>query len=279
MSLLADWVHYGDDGKYRGYLARPDHVKEPLPAVIVLQEIWGVDEHIRDVTRRIAQAGYVAFAPDLFAGNREVADVLAEDRVKEAKQFLNSIPPAHWRDAEQQKSALAALPEAKGRAIAETLGELFNHGGRMPGYIQQIMAASAWLRDGFEHSRGCGVASVGFCMGGALSGMLAARDPKLSGAVIFYGSAPSADLIPEIGCPVLGLYGELDKRITDEVPAFAEALRAAGKTFEYRIYDGAQHAFFNDTRPSFQMAASRDAFTRTLAFLQRTLTAGEPAVV
>ena len=278
MSLITEWIRYGENGEYRGYAARQGHVKEPQPAVIVLQEIWGVDEHIRDVAERFAQAGYVAFAPDLFAENGVPAGALAEDRIADAKRFLNTIPPAHWRNEEQRKEALSALPAERQQAIEATLGQLFNLGGRFPAFIRQIAAASAWLRDEFEYTRGRGVASVGFCLGGGLSAVLAAKDPQLCGAVIFYGSAPAPELIPDIRCPLLGLYGELDKRITDDVPAFAAALEAAGKSFDYRIYRGAQHAFFNDTRPAFHTDAARDAFTRTLDFLQRTL-AGEATVV
>ncbi|MCA0754264.1 dienelactone hydrolase family protein [Paenibacillus sp. N4] len=274
MSLITEWVRYGADGEYRGYAARPAHAGEPLPAVIVLQEIWGVDEHIRDVTERFARAGYVAFAPDLFAENGEPAGALSEERIGDAKRFLNTIPPAAWRDGEKRKEALSALPADRGSTIEETLGQLFDLGGRFPDFIHRITTASAWLRGSFAPSRGRGVASVGFCLGGALSAALAAKDAGLSGAVIFYGNPPAGELLSDIGCPLLGLYGELDKRITDAVPAFAAALEAAGKSFEHRIYRGAQHAFFNDTRPSFHPDAARDAFTRTLEFLQRTL-AGE----
>ncbi|MBW7456357.1 dienelactone hydrolase family protein, partial [Paenibacillus sepulcri] len=139
-------------------------------------------------------------------------------------------------------------------------------------FTRQVAATSAWLRDTYEYSYGRGVASMGFCLGGTLSGRLAALDPELRGAVIFYGSAPPSESIPEIQCPVTGFYGELDKRITSAVPEFAEAAEKAGVAFEYHIYDGAQHAFFNDTRPSYYVDAARDAYGRTLQFMQQVLT-------
>lgn len=278
MYLSTEWIRYGEQGEYRGYAARPAFVREPLPAVIVLQEIWGVDEHIQDVTRRIAEAGYAAFAPDLFAEGGKTEGPLAQERISEAKQFLNTISPAHWRDKEQRASALSGLPKEMREAIDETLDRLFDLGGRFPAFVRQAADTAAWLRGKYEHTTGQHVASVGFCLGGALSAELAANDRNLQGAVIFYGNAPSEDLIPAIGCPLLGLYGELDKRITDQVPAFAKALREAGKSFEYQIYDDAQHAFFNDTRPSYHVGAARDAFVRTLDFLQRVLTRDVTAV-
>ena len=64
MAIKSEWVHYGDQ---IGYLARPERAAAPLPGVVVIQEAWGVNEQIEDVTRRIAAAGYLALAPDLFA--------------------------------------------------------------------------------------------------------------------------------------------------------------------------------------------------------------------
>ncbi|MCL6549371.1 MAG: dienelactone hydrolase family protein, partial [Alicyclobacillus sp.] len=74
-----------------------------------------------------------------------------------------------------------------------------------------------------------------------------------------------------IRCPVMGFYGSLDKRITDQVPAFAQAMENAGKTFSYQVYEGAHHAFFNDTRASYNPTASRDAFARVLTFFNEQL--------
>jgi carboxymethylenebutenolidase len=108
-------------------------------------------------------------------------------------------------------------------------------------------------------------------MGGTLSGRLAALDPQLGGAVIFYGGALPKDLVAQVACPVLGLYGSLDTRVTGAVPAFAEAMKAAGRDFEPHVYEGALHAFFNDGRPAYNVGAARDAFVRTLAFLRTKL--------
>jgi carboxymethylenebutenolidase len=70
---------------------------------------------------------------------------------------------------------------------------------------------------------------------------------------------------------MLGIYGGKDRAVTEAVPAFADAMAAAGKRFDHRVYPGAPHAFFNDTRPSYRVRASRDAWARTLAFLAEQL--------
>lgn len=113
--------------------------------------------------------------------------------------------------------------------------------------------------------------SVGFCWGGARSFLLATESERLRAAVVFYGSAPEKEKLAQVRCPVLGLYGETDERITSRVPEVAEAMKKAGKQFEYKIYPGAGHAFFNDTGERYNADAAKDAWTRTLAFLRENL--------
>jgi carboxymethylenebutenolidase len=270
LGIVEEWVQYGKNKEYSGFSARLAGAQEPIPAVIVIQEIWGVDPHIQDVTRRLAGAGYAAFAPDLFSLNGSHPEPLEPDRVEAAKKFLNTIPPTAWRNQVEREEELIKLPLGQRSFISETLNTLL--GGINPeNFIGHLTSAANFLRNEFKYSKGQGVASVGFCMGGALSGVLAGSDPELKGAVVFYGATPSPERIAAITCPVLGIYGELDARLIEAGPAFEAAMKAAGKPFEYHIYPQAHHAFFNDTRPAYHNAASRDAYSRLLAFLEKTL--------
>ena len=113
--------------------------------------------------------------------------------------------------------------------------------------------------------------SVGFCWGGARSFNLALNNDKLRAAVVFYGSAPPLDELKNIGAPVLGLYGATDERITSQVPAVAAAMEAANKPYETKIYEGAGHAFFNDTGERYDAQAAADAWPRAVAFLRENL--------
>ncbi len=116
------------------------------------------------------------------------------------------------------------------------------------------------------------IASIGFCWGGARSFLLATANPKLRAAVVFYGTTPPAEKLAAIACPVLGIYGEKDERITGRVPETAEQMKKAGKRFEYKIYPGADHAFFNDTSPTrYHAEAAKDAWALTLKFLRAHL--------
>ncbi|MCL6593178.1 MAG: dienelactone hydrolase family protein, partial [Alicyclobacillus sp.] len=191
MSLHTEWVRYGTDQTYTGYLAKPARAEQPLAAVVVIQEIWGVDGHIQDLVRRFAQAGYVAFAPDLYSRNGQRPAPLAAERVEEVKNFLDSVPPGVWHSQEERQAAIAQLPGEQGQRISETFATLFG-GLEYDRHIAQLLATTAWLRETCPHSQGQPVVSVGFCMGGALSVRLACADAALRGAVIFYGQAPEA---------------------------------------------------------------------------------------
>jgi len=270
MKLHSEWVRYGDDKQYSGLLLKPANVEGPLPVVLVIQEIWGVDEHIEDVAGRFAAAGYVAFAPDLYAQGGERIAALSKPRVEEVKSFLDTLPTSAWQNPEERTAAMERLPDGPRERIQGTFGTLFG-GLNLDSYTAALAATTSYLREDCEHTKGQGIATVGFCMGGALSVLLSTKDAQLRGAVIFYGRAPSTELLSTIACPVRGFYGGLDKGITDAVPAFAAAMQTAGKDFAYTVYEGAHHAFFNDTRKSYHVVAARDAFAQSLQFFRSVL--------
>ena len=236
-------------------------VKEPIPAVLVIQEIWGPDEHIQDVADRVATAGYVALAPDLYSrGGRPQA--LAPERIAEFKAFMDTVPPATWHDASALERSLATRPTDEAQRIQETQRRLF--GPRdTDGMVRDLKAWIDYL-EAFSGSRGQAVGSTGYCMGGALSFQLALVESRLKVALVYYGSAPDSDRLGEVKCPVYGFYGADDPRITDAVPAVESKMKALGKTFEATVYSGAGHAFFNDSRASYHISAARDAWAKTM---------------
>lgn len=275
MEIEKRWVTHRREGQaMQGYLATPAAVNGPLPAILVIQEIWGPDEHIQDLAQRFAQAGYVALAPDLYSrGGRP--DMLSEGRIEAVKSFLNTVPPGAWHDRSQMQESLAKLPTAEGQAIGETLGRLF-----APRDNDALIAdLSAWL-DYLSSLAACSgqpIGSIGYCMGGGLSFELATSDERIRVAQVYYGSAPALDRLSALHCPVFGFYGENDPRITGAVPEVAEAARGFGKSYSYTIYPGAPHAFFNDTRASYHVQAARDAWAKTLSIFNTALGAAVPS--
>ena len=280
MAILTETI---SEAGFSGYLARPERAAAPLPGILVIQEAWGVDAHIEDVTRRFAAAGYLALAPDLFAEGGERPPPFAPARMAELQAFMNAAPPNVFSDAAAREAALARLPEPDRTRVGESLGALtaVMAPARREGLLATLQAAARYLREVRPETRGTNVdakanaeakiGAIGFCLGGGLSAQLACRDPELGAAVVFYGVPPASEEIAKIRCPVLMLFGTADQRIAGTVPALDEAMRGAGQRFERVAYEGAGHAFFNDGRPTYDVAAARDAFVRVLAFLRDAL--------
>jgi carboxymethylenebutenolidase len=259
-------------GSRTGYLAYPARAALPLPGVVVIPEAWGVEEHIENVVRRVAHAGYVALAPDLLSTDGVRPEAVAHARIDAVKAFLDELAPEK-RDAAGIEAGLTGKPAEQAASIRATLAGVFGQLAVMDSFVPALLETSAFLR-AHEACRGQKVASLGFCMGGGLSGRLAAADAELAGAVIFYGSAPPDEQAAKIRCPLIGFYADADERINAGIPAFAAALAAADVRFERHDYPGAKHAFFNDTRPHYHAAAARETWWRTLGFLRQQLTLG-----
>jgi carboxymethylenebutenolidase len=133
------------------------------------------------------------------------------------------------------------------------------------------MAGVDWLH---RHENGNGKAgAVGFCWGGDVVGQVAVNDPTLDAAVVYYGRPPAAEDVAKITAPLLLNYAGLDQRLDALLPAYRAALDKAGVTYTLYVYDGADHAFNNDTSPErYNAAAAKLAWDRTLAFFAQNLT-------
>ena len=209
-----------------GYLTRPA-VPATAPAVVVIQEWWRLNDHIKDLTRRFAQAGFVALAPDLYHGQ-----VASE--------------PDDARKLAMQLEIGAAVREIQG-AMDFLLGQ--------------------------DYVAGSQVGVVGFCMGGALVLATARVESRLAAGVVFYGPPLKPEQAAEVKAPILGLYASEDRIPIPAVHAMGDALTAAGITNEIHVYEGAEHAFFNDTRHSYHPEAAADAWQRVLAWFRHYLPA------
>jgi carboxymethylenebutenolidase len=140
--------------------------------------------------------------------------------------------------------------------------------------VGDLRAGLSYLQ-GLDHVNGSAVAALGFCFGGGLTWRLAAEDPRLRGAVPFYGPIPPLEAVPGITAPVFAIYGELDERITSKLPVIEEAMSSHGKDFDKAVYKGAQHAFHNDTNPDrYNPEAAEQAWAAALDHLAAWL--GEP---
>ena len=141
-----------------------------------------------------------------------------------------------------------------------------------PQVQEDLKALFSWLQSQPYVNRN-GIGTVGFCWGGGTSIAAAVANPDVDAAVIFYGRNPDPlEDVSKITCPVIGFYGEKDERLTAGAPDLAEAMKKAGKKFEYKVYPGAQHAFFNERKGDrHDSAAAGDAWERMLAFFNENL--------
>jgi carboxymethylenebutenolidase len=226
--LTARDVSYpGGEGEMKGYLVRPAGNDGKLGAVIVIHENRGLNEHIRDVARRIALEGFMALAPDLL-------------------------------------SPLGGTPQDEDRA-REMIGQL--DAGKT---VANTVATVSYLKN----HEGCNgkVGAVGFCWGGGAVNDLAVNAPDLAAGVAYYGRQARAEDVAKIKAPLLLHYAGQDERINAGIDAYKAALEAAGKEFTIYVYEGAQHAFNNDTSEArYDKRAADLAWSRTVAFFKQKL--------
>jgi len=175
----------GRDREIEGYLALPDGGGEGLPGVVVIHEIWGLDEHIGSVARRFAAEGYAALAPDLYTG--EWREVMSNERITAGMAFLRNASQEVQRDPDKLESVLADKPQEE-RDATKMLATVMSPEGRLR-FAVDLLGAIDYLKGRSEVDAGR-IGSVGFCMGGAISGLLATLSPELRVAVIFYGQNP-----------------------------------------------------------------------------------------
>ncbi|MGL5010075.1 MAG: YghX family hydrolase [Paracoccaceae bacterium] len=134
--------------------------------------------------------------------------------------------------------------------------------------MNDFFAAVEWMTAREDVTR---VGITGFCYGGGVANAAAVAYPELGGAVPFYGRQPAAADVPKIKAPLLIHYAENDERINEGWPAYEEALKAAGTTYEAHVYPGTNHGFHNDSTPRYDEAAAELAWQRTIDFFKKSL--------
>jgi carboxymethylenebutenolidase len=225
-------------GDIPGYAAMPAS-GGPFPTVLVIQEIFGVHEHIKDMCRRFAKLGYLAAAPALYAREGDVSGI------SDIQEIISKV--------------VSRVPDAQ---VASDLD-----------------ATVAWAKNtGKADTTRLGV--TGFCWGGRQVWLYAAHNPNLKAAVAWYGplKRPATDLQPknpidlvgELKCPVLGLYGAADAGIpvasVDEMKA---ALKAAHNPSEIVLYPDTPHGFNADYRPSYRPDQAKDGWAKLQAWFKQ----------
>jgi carboxymethylenebutenolidase len=225
------------------YTAAPDGPAKG--GLIVIHEVWGLDDHIKDVADRFAAAGYFVAAPNLLAGT-EVAELITPQLFAD---FSNPEKRAQVQVEFRKIMAPMQSPEFSNRTE------------------ERLKALFTWLTKQPNSSGKAAV--VGFCFGGTYAYSLAAAEPDVVAAVPFYGHADHAvEHLKQIHCPILAFYGEQDTTLIDQLPSLVARMDQAGVNFRHKVYTGTGHAFFNDRNPErYNKQAADDAWQLTLSFL------------
>lgn len=224
------------DGEMPAYRALPQGGKN-IPLVLVVQEIFGVHEHIKDVCRRLAKAGYFAVAPELYARQGDVSKLTDIDAVR---GIVDKVPDTQVMTDLDAAAAWAIKNGANDAKMAITG---FCWGGRQ-----------TWLYA--AHNRGLRAAVAWY------GGLVRAATPTTPRHPI--------DIAATLKVPVLGLYGGADSGIpVDTVEKMRAALKVAGSESELVVYPDTPHAFYADYRPSYRREAAEDGWKRMLAWFKK----------
>jgi carboxymethylenebutenolidase len=231
--ILQDVTYPGDAGDLFGYLAYPrDGAADPRPGVIVIHENRGLVDHIKDVTRRAARAGFVALGVDLLS--RQGGTSQFTDPTTQAAAYNRTTVPERLSDLISSLGYIKTLPNV-----------MFDR-----------------------------IATVGFCAGGGNVWNFALAASELRAAVPFYGApVPPTDQIANLRTPVLAMYAELDRSLTSQMAPVMTTMLQQQKTFGFVVYQGANHAFHNDTGAAYNADAACDAWSRTIAWFNKHLRA------
>jgi len=185
-------------------------------------------------------------------------------------EFMATLDPKRRSDMAYIQQASSRLPEERRTAVQRAFTTMF--GGMPKEQLTQDLTKAVDYLNAQSFVKIGKFGNVGFCFGGGMSLSLACH-ARLAACVVFYGENPAPiELVENIACPVLGLYGADDVRVSQHLDSLVKAMADYRKDFETRIYPGAGHAFFNDSNPAtYREAAAREAWERVLGFYRRTL--------
>jgi len=226
-------IAVADGTKMDGYLARPAG-SGPHPALLVYQEIFGVNEHIRDVTRRFAAQGYVALAPDLF----------------------HRFAPRYQGSYDDIPASIAMA----GKLVPE-------------GLVHDFKAAAAALDAHAAVAKGR-LGAIGYCMGGGMAFGANATVPLRAAVSYYGTppAEMQAQLAATLHGPMLFVWAGKDPYITlEKQREVVDVVRKAGKSFVTAEWSGRNHGFFSDARADYNPTAAKEAWALTLAFLATNL--------
>jgi carboxymethylenebutenolidase len=226
-----EWVTVKHDGRAVETFVAYPESKGSTPVILVIHEIFGMTDWAQEVADEFAAAGYIAVAPDLLSGMGENG--------AGTKSFSES-------------DAIKAVSHLDADQITADLNAVADYALKLPSAEHKLFV-------------------TGFCWGGGQSFRFATNRPDLAAALVFYGPPPDQDAMGRIKAPVYGFYGGSDQRIDAMIPQAERNMKAAGKTYEPVVYEGAGHGFMRAGEAPDSSEANRKARDEAWQRLKKVL--------
>ena len=234
------------------YITHPQE-KGNYPGIMIIHEIWGLNDQIKGVAKRYATEGYAVLAPHLFSRS---GDVLEEENIRKAMIPVFSIPPEKRNDPSMLKEIISTMGDIEKNVVQLLFMERETFQKEISG---DAISCYEFLNN-LNVVNGNKMGITGFCFGAGLAFQLSTLLP-FDASVIFYGANPNPiESVSKISGPVLALYAGEDDRVDAGIPALIEAMRKYKKTFSMKLYSGVQHAFFNETSSIYDKPSAEDAW-------------------
>ncbi len=234
-----EWVTVKHDGRsVETFVVYPE-AKEKTPVVLIIHEIFGMTDWVQDLADQVAEAGYIAVAPDLLSGMGPNGG------------GSKSFPPGAGMGSPATKAVSLLDPDQ----VTADLNAAADYANKIPASNGKLYV-------------------VGFCWGGTQSFRFATHRADLAAAFVFYGTGPSKDAIDHISAPVYGFYAGNDARVGATLAGTAELMKAEGKTFEPITYEGAGHGFMRAGEAPDANDANRKAREEAWARWKKLLAGG-----
>lgn len=229
------------------FLVTPENSNKK--GLILIHEIWGLNDNIRDISRRFGKEGYTVLAPDLLA---ELPD---ENRITPDILLTMRNPKNREESQEKMKSILKPIQSNEFLEIS----------------ISKTKECFRYLKN-IQNIPDIGI--IGFCFGGTYCFALSMFEKDLKASIPFYGRFPFqyTNNIEDINCKTLAFYGEEDTELITSIPDIKSRMDQYGKDFEYIVYPNCGHAFFNEKNLGlYNKEAAQAAWDKTLEFLKENL--------
>ena len=230
----SEWATVKHDGRSVETLIVYPESKDKRPVVLIIHEIFGLSDWAQELADEVAAAGYIAVAPDLLSGAGPNSGRTKDFPAGGVMEAIGKLPPDQ---------------------VTADLNAAADYGLKLPAANGKLYVA-------------------GFCWGGSQTFRFATNRGDLSAAFVFYGGPPEKPAMSRIKAPVYGFYGGNDARIDATIPETAEAMKAAGKTYDPVTYEGAGHGFMRagetpDDSNSANKKARDEAWARWKSLLAR----------